>query len=79
MLSIYEHNDVMLWKRFPHYWPFFNVMVRMDSRCKGCCNTVLLFLLLLEQAFEQTTDLTVVWDAMTFMQWVFRIMPDEWV
>ena len=60
---------VMARKRFPHYWPFVrgiqwfpgDTIENNDAErwCIFCC--------LLEQAVEQTADLSVIWDAMTPM------------
>ena len=65
-LSIWGDRDVMTWKHFPRYWPFVMRIHHLWTKASNTGSEVL-FNVSLNGTIEQTVELSVIWDAMTFM------------
>ena len=65
------YNDVMTWKRFPHYWPFVvgNLRVIFGFYSKGTMGSFVFPRGLPRHGVEQIIELPVIWDAMTLLWW----------
>ena len=63
------YDNVMIWKRFLHYWPFVGGIYRwpFDSPHKWSVMRIFDILCKPEPAVEQRINFPVIWDAMTFM------------
>ena len=63
-----SHDDVSIWKCFPHYWPFVREIHQslVDFPHKGPVMWSFdVIVLLAEQTVQQTVKLIVIWNAMT--------------